>query len=158
MEPNVAASSSEAVATVTLPEWVVFSCDDQLFGVPLLLTREVVLPQPLTRLPGCGAEVGGLMGLRGRVITVFDLGIVLARRTVLHRDYRILVIDHNERVAGLAVDSVAEIARNEAAVLAAPPEEGVLESVRDAVVGVGQLDGRQFLALDPNCILNRLLV
>ena len=112
MEPNVAASETEAVATVTLPEWVVFSCDDQLFGVPLLLTREVTLPQPLTRLPGCGAEVGGLMGLRGRVITVFDLGIVLGRRSVLHRDYRILVVDHDERVAGLAVDSVAEIERN----------------------------------------------
>ena len=158
MEPNPTASVTEAVATVTLPEWVVFSCDDQLFGVPLLLTREVVLPQPLTRLPGCGAEVGGLMGLRGRVITVFDLGIVLGRRSVLCRDYRILVVDHNERVAGLAVDAVAEIARNEAAVLTAPSEEGVSDSLRDAVVGIGQLEGKRFLALDPNCILSRLLV
>src|SRR6185369_3691082 len=92
MESNPAASSGEAVATDTTPEWVVFSCDDQHFGIPLLLTREVVLPQALTRLPGCGAEVGGLMGLRGRVITVFDLGVVLGRGRVLQRpDHRILV-------------------------------------------------------------------
>ena len=157
MESNPAASSGEAVATDTTPEWVVFSCDDQHFGIPLLLTREVVLPQALTRLPGCGAEVGGLMGLRGRVITVFDLGVVLGRGRVLQRpDHRILVVDHNERVAGLAVDHVAEIARNEAALLSAPPES-MTESTRD-VVGVGMLNGKPYLALDPNSILSRLLV
>ncbi len=159
MESNPAASPDEAVATDTIPEWVVFSCDDQLFGVPLLLTREVVLPQVLTRLPGCGAEVGGLMGLRGRVITVFDLGVVLGRGSVLQRpDHRILVLDYDERVAGLAVDGVAEIARNEAALLSAPPNSGLVESVRDAVVGMGMLGEKPYLALDPNSILRRLLV
>jgi chemotaxis signal transduction protein len=99
------------------------------------------------------------MGLRGRVITVFDLGVVLGRGSVLQRglDHRILVLDHHERVVGLAVDAIAEIARNEAALLSAPPEKGVSEAVRDAVVGVGVLGDRQYLALNPDSILSRLL-
>ena len=147
-----------APAAATLPEWVVFACDDQRFGVPLLLTREVVAPQPFTRLPGCGAEVLGLMGLRGRVITVFDMGIILGRASALRAaDYRILVLDHEDRVAGLAVEAVTEIARGQAAILTAPEQPLELGTVQDAVVGVGMLAGRQFLALDPNRILSRLL-
>ena len=154
---NTSADVADA-PTAPLPEWVVFACGEQLFGVPLLLTREVVTPQPLTRLPGCGAEVAGLMGLRGRVITVFDIGLLLGCPSALRGgiDYRILVLDHDERVAGLAVDRIEEIVREDAAVLSST---GVMPAgiVGAAFAGVGRVGERQFFALDPTRILSRLL-
>jgi purine-binding chemotaxis protein CheW len=147
-------------ASAALPEWVVFSCEGRLFGIPLLLTREVVPPQPVTRLPGCGPEVAGLIGLRGRVITVFDMGALLGVASALRLDdYRTIVLDHGERVVGIAVDRVEAIAREEEAMLqAAGADLGEQENVREDLVGVGTLGGRSFLALDPNRILSRLLV
>jgi purine-binding chemotaxis protein CheW len=152
--------AEEAAPSAALPEWVVFSCAGRLLAIPLLLTREVVPPQPLTRLPGCGPEVAGLMGLRGRVVTVFDMGAVLSLQSALRLpDYRTIVLDHEQRMVGIAVDQIEAIAHADAAVLqSADAALGELESMREDVVGLGSLGGRPFLALDPNRILSRLLV
>lgn len=160
MMPTDAEPVEEAPPPAALPEWVVFSCAGRLFAIPLLLTREVVPPQALTRLPGCGPEVAGLMGLRGRVITVFDMGPVLGLSSALRLpDYRTIVLDHEQRIVGIAVDQIEAIAHAEAAVLQpAEAMQGESEAVREDIVGVGSLDGRPFLALDPNRILSRLLV
>ncbi|MGH7469210.1 MAG: chemotaxis protein CheW [Longimicrobiales bacterium] len=159
MVSNDAEAGSEAVDVAALPHWVVFSCDGERFAVPLLLSREVVPPQPFTRLPGCGPEVAGLLGLQGRVVTAFDMGTVLGLSSALRMaDYRVLVIDLDDRIVALAVDAVVGIAREQAAHLEpAGVELGRLESIRADVVGVGTLEGNRYLALDPKRILSRLL-
>ena len=162
MVSSSAPTADEAIPTAELPEWVVFSCEDRLFGVPLTQMREVVTPQPLTRLPGCGPEVGGLMGLRGRVVTVFDMGVVLGLSASLGlADHRILVLDYraapgapSARVTGIAVDAVHGIARDEAHML---PERTDEHAIVEAGLGAGMFEGRLFTAIDPNRILRRLL-
>jgi len=158
--PAAAETGQSDVIIAAPPELVVFSCAGEWFAVPLLSSREVVPPQPLTRLPGCGPETAGLMGLRGRVITVFDLGVVLgldpARRLP---DHRILVLDLGERVVAVMVDAIEGIARDQAALLQ-PLEQKTpfrAETVRGDVVGVGTLEGQRYFALDPERILKRLL-
>jgi purine-binding chemotaxis protein CheW len=156
MVSSSALTADEALPAAALPEWVVFSCEDRLFGVPLTQMREVVTPQPLTRLPGCGPEVGGLMGLRGQVVTVFDMGVVLGLRGSLGvADHRILVLDYRAtRVAAIAVDCVHGIARDEAHGL---PEITDAHVIVDAGIGVGDFEGKSFTAIDPNRILSQLL-
>jgi purine-binding chemotaxis protein CheW len=158
--PDPTQMTDEVSAVATLPEWVVFSCAGEWFGVPLLSSREVVPPQPLTRLPGCGPEVAGLIGLRGRVVTAFDMGVVLEREASSRLpDHRILVIDHGDRVVAIAVDEIVGIAREHYALLQHPGAEslGKAEAVRGDVVGVGRLEGKNYFALDPDRILKRLL-
>jgi purine-binding chemotaxis protein CheW len=159
MVSNDAEAASVAQDVAALPQWVVFSCDGERFAVPLLHSREVVPPQPFTRLPGCGPEVAGLLALQGRVVTTFDLGVVLGLESALRlADYRVLVIDLEDRVVALAVDAVVGIAREQSALLQpAGTELGRLESFRADVVGIGTLEGSRYLALDPKRILSRLL-
>ena len=159
MASSNALTADEAVATASLPHWVVFSCDGERFAVPLLLSREVVPPQPYTRLPGCGPEVVGLMALQGQVVTTFDLGVVLGLSSALRlADYRVLLLDHDERAVALVVDAVVGIARaHEAMLQPVSAELGRWESIRSDVVGVGELEGCAYLALDPYRIVNRLL-
>jgi chemotaxis signal transduction protein len=53
---------------------------------------EIIPPRPFTRLPGAGADVCGLVGVGGRVVTVFDLGVVLGLgRAADHADHRLLL-------------------------------------------------------------------
>jgi purine-binding chemotaxis protein CheW len=82
--------------------------------VPLDRVDEILMPQPLTRVPGAGPEVCGLLGLRGRVLTVFDLGVLLGGPPVeAGGDHRILVVRAAGRVVGLAVTEASTIGGGE---------------------------------------------
>lgn len=90
-------------------------CTGGLAAIPLGRIDEVLVAQQLTRVPGAGPEVCGLIGLRGRVLTVFDLcGLLGGRGLDLTGDYRILVARAAGRVVGLAVADVATSAGAEA--------------------------------------------
>lgn len=54
-------------------ELVTATIGGQLFGLPIARVQDVFLPQGLTRVPLAGAEVAGLLNLRGRILTVIDM-------------------------------------------------------------------------------------
>ena len=141
------------------PEWVVFRCAGTAFGVPIRAVKEIIRPRPYTRLPGCGPEVCGLIGLRGRVITVFDFaaafGLAPLQRT---EDHRILIVEGGTRLLGLAAESVAGVATGRQGDLAVNAEAfRTLDVDREDLVGIGELRGEPFVAVDPRRVLERLL-
>lgn len=157
MVMETAPVAEEAPAPVAWPDRVVFRCAEQLFAVKLLETREIVPPAPLTRLPGCGPEVAGLLGLRGRVITVFDLGVFLGLSSALQvPDHRIVVLELGERVAAFMVDRIVEVVRGDAAAIEAGTSPQLLVG-SDAIEGIGYLDEVPWYSLDVHTILARLL-
>ena len=141
------------------PQWVVFSCDRRRFVVPLERVREILTPQPYTRLPGCGPEVCGLVGVRGRVITVLDLGVLLTTHpAITGADHRILLVEQGERLVGAAVDEVVAVAHAHTQPFL-PGEPGLagLQLRKEDVVGAGKVDGQPFVALNIDAILGRVL-
>jgi twitching motility protein PilI len=141
------------------PQWVVFTCDGRRFVVPLERVREILTPQPLTRLPGCGPEVAGLAGVRGRVVTVFDMGVLLAARPAVGiADHRLLLIEYGERLVGAVVDEVVTVARAATeSFLPGEPGFAGLRLGREDVTGSGRLDGEPFVSLNLDAILGRVL-
>ena len=128
--------------------WVVFSCEGRRFGVPLERVSEIITPRPFTRLPGAGPEVCGLVGVRGRVMTVLDLGIVLGLRSAASLpDHRLLLVDLGARRIGAAVEEVVDIA----------PARIEKEDGSAGVLGTGYLMEAAFTALDPQGLLEGLL-
>ncbi|HEY0303630.1 MAG TPA: chemotaxis protein CheW [Longimicrobiales bacterium] len=156
MVPNPAL---DAAAVSAATQWVVFACGDHLFGLPLHRTREILPPRPITRLPGCGPEVAGLAGIRGRVITVFDFGVLLAGRAAAqHDEHRMLVVVVQGKRVAVLVDEIIAVSRESSGVL--PLDANALRPYdidRDDIVGVGAHEEQPFLALDPDRILARLL-
>jgi purine-binding chemotaxis protein CheW len=141
-------------------QWVVFSCGEFWFGLPLDRTREILPPRAITRLPGTGPEVCGLVGIRGRIVTVFDFGVVIGgESSVAKPDHRMLVLFVQGRRVAAVVDEIIAVSREMSDIL---PLQG--ESLRpydvdrDDLVGIGALGDRPFLALDPDKILGRLLI
>ncbi|HEX2167654.1 MAG TPA: chemotaxis protein CheW [Longimicrobiales bacterium] len=134
-------------APTVLP-WVVFFCDGRRYGVPLRCVVEIIAQRPFTRLPGTGREVCGLVGVRGRVVTVFDMGAVLGLRSAATLpDHRLLLMDLGTRRIGAVVEDVLDIA------------PAHIEGGADApgVVGRGYMQDAEFAALDPQVLLGRLL-
>lgn len=148
-----AIADDAAAALHTGVQWLVFRCAGDDYGMRLDRVREIVPPRPLTRLPGTGPEVGGLAGLRGSVVTVLDLGVLLAGRgAVTNADHRLLLLDVNGRRLGAAVDEVVTIAP---AVLHPGPGNGA-PGVPGSL-GTGRTDDGSFVALEPSLLLERLL-
>ncbi|MBR9990537.1 MAG: chemotaxis protein CheW [Gemmatimonadetes bacterium] len=132
----------------TVAPWVVFSCDGRRYGVPLDFVREITAARPYTRLPGAGAAVCGLAGVRGRVVTVFDMGAVLGLRSATTLpDHRLLLMDLGSRRIGAAVEDVVDIA----------PAHVEREPGGVGITGRGRIYDAEFIALDPHALLGRLL-
>lgn len=155
----VPSSAADVAAIPAASQWVVFACGDHLFGLPLDRTREILPPRPITRLPGCGPEVAGLVGIRGRVVTVFDLGVILGRSPSAQRqDHRMLIVMIAGKRVAVLVDEIIAVSRDSSGVL--PLDSDALRPYdidRDDVLGIGALNEQPFLALDPERILGRLL-
>ena len=154
MVTMLAAAPDSEPAAPAGPQWVVLLCDDVRLAVPLVRVHEILTPRPFTRLPGCGPEVCGLIGVRGRVSTVFDVGILLGRaRSSEVPDHRLLLLEWRGRRVGLAVDAIDRIVPAETT----PDDSHGLPLQAGEVIGIGAVDNERFVALDPDHLLDRLL-
>jgi chemotaxis signal transduction protein len=155
MEQNPAVAVDAGAPEVTGPQWVVFRCHDRRFAAPLDHVREILTPLPYTRIPGCGPEVCGLAGVRGRVITAFDLGVALGTQASAARaDHRLLLVESGDRLAGVVVDEVEAITHATAEHGAAPED---LDLDAGEVLGICRIGGERYVALKLDKIVGRLM-
>jgi purine-binding chemotaxis protein CheW len=140
-------------------QWVVFACGGHRVAIPIHQICEVVAPRPLTRVPGCGPPVCGLINLRGQIITVLDFGAVLGLRPAAALpEHRLLLLEYGERLVAFAVDNVIATAQVPTSQLSNREDAfRALNLERPELLGVGTIGGHAFLAVDPMPILRRLL-
>jgi chemotaxis signal transduction protein len=148
MELDNSAAAEAGTASPAASQWVVFVCSGRRQAVELARITEILTPRTITRLPGATGAAAGLIGVRSRVITCYDLGVVLGDQAARsHPDYRILLADAGERLLGLIVDEVL-------AVIALPVER---TASSELVIGSVDWDGVPVAALDMDQLLGRAL-
>jgi purine-binding chemotaxis protein CheW len=54
-------------------EFVTFKVAGQLFGLPIEQVQDVFKPTSVTRVPLAGAEIAGVLNLRGRIVTAIEM-------------------------------------------------------------------------------------
>ena len=125
-----------------------FACDMESF-------REIVPPQPLTRLPGAPDNVCGLINLRGTIVTVIDGGITLGRAPYKRAEGLILLVDYLDRFAAIGVDDVRDIQDVPIDQFAAVGETEI--PVAGAVTGVVEISGERVLVLDIRTVVHQVI-
>jgi chemotaxis signal transduction protein len=108
---------------------------DERYAVPIESVLEVAELGELSAVPGAGAAMLGIRNLNGNVLPVFDLARVLAIAGDASTP-RVVVAEHDGRLAGLAVDEVTDVGE-----LAGAAEETDAEHLSGAVLEDGQLVG-----------------
>lgn len=138
---------------------VLFVVGEHRFAVPVARIREIIPARPYTPLPGSAEHVCGLINLRGRIVTVVDLGARLhlppASRIPEHS---IVIVEHRGKLVGMAVEEVARIVAVDPGTLAESAD--VLRSLRidrAYLRGVGEVDDEIFVAVDPDEIFDPIL-
>lgn len=93
-------------------EFLAFRVATEAYALPLAAVREILKPPPMTEVPRARSEVLGIISVRGRITTVFDLRRRLSMpETELDKHARVLLVDDGEEVIGLLVDRVLQVYR-----------------------------------------------
>ncbi len=132
-----------------------FRIGRETFGVPISLVREIVRVPAITSVPNAPDYIEGVINLRGRIIPVVDL------RKRFHekvgepsKKNRIVVVELENRLIGLMVNSASEVLRIPPSDIEAP-QDVFQEGELNYITGVGKLRGRLIILLDLNKVLQR---
>jgi purine-binding chemotaxis protein CheW len=125
------------------------------FGCPLADVREVLPLSAFARLPGAPPHVLGLLNVRGRLVTVMDLGRRLDASAAIGAGGYVLIVGAGERQAGCRVDAVARAVP----MAELHPTSGAGNAaVGGIVMGVGEVDGEPVAVLDLPAFVRETLV
>lgn len=137
------------------------SAGDEVYGFPLSVVREILVPPPIAEVPRAPAPVLGVISVRGQIITLVDLPKLLSLEVgEVERYGRVLLVDNGEELIGVAVDRVIQVYRME-------PEQIEYASAMGAelseyVVGVGRTpseadtEDEMLILIDPVSLLGRV--
>ena len=127
----------------------------ETLGLPISLVREIVRVPEITPVPNAPPHIEGVINLRGKIIAVIDLGKRFGEAAVERNSKsRIVVVEMEQRLVGLLVNSASEVLRIAPSDIEAPqnvfPDEDM-----NYVTGVGKLKDRLIILLDLSRILQR---
>jgi purine-binding chemotaxis protein CheW len=132
---------------------VVFMLGKEEFACNIEDVREVLKMVRVTPLPRSLDFVEGVINLRGEVIPVIDLrkrfGMPEAERT---DDSRIIIVEVEERMVGLTVDSVSEVIRLSSKQIQEAPNQ-LAGGRTHLIMGVGKVEDRLLIILNLERIL-----
>ena len=145
-------------------QFATFPVDDQVYGIDVLLVREIIRHVEFTPVEHAPNGVLGLLNLRGQIITVLDLGAVLdvpprqvspeshciilkTKEELLRSAVRDAVDDETPaEIVGIMVDRIADVVAIDASCIEPPPANA--RGVDGAMLeGIAKKDDRLLLIL-----------
>jgi len=89
---------------------VTFTLEDEIYGIDVMQVQEVLREVEVAPVPGAPHYVLGIINLRGNVVSVIDARTRFGLPTKESDDMtRIIVIEAQQQIIGILVDSVAEV-------------------------------------------------
>jgi purine-binding chemotaxis protein CheW len=136
-------------------QFVVFSLAGRLYGLPIALVKNIVVPGAITPIPGTPAYLLGVVNVRGEIESALDLCQVLdLPPATIGPASRLLIAQAGEIRSGLLVDAMHDIIGvAESGLRPRPPG---LESV-EFIAGEAVHGDETFLLLDLPALFARVL-
>ena len=144
----------EGTAGDPVIQLVTFRLMDETYGINVMQVQEVLRVTEIAPVPGAPDYVLGIVNLRGNVVTVIDIRTRFGLPTTERDDAsRIVIIESDEQVVGMLVDSVAEVVELRQSEIDSAPNTGNDESSR-YIQGVASRDDDLLIVVDLNRLLN----
>ncbi|MDY0163857.1 chemotaxis protein CheW [Desulfobotulus sp.] len=103
----------------SLLELATFYVGETLCGIDILNIQEINNHTEITPVHGSDAWLKGLMNLRGRILTVMDMGLRLGLLPV--KDSRTLVVGYEDEHLGLLVGKIEDVVMADSLKIEPPP-------------------------------------
>ncbi len=134
---------------------VTFSLMGEVFGLPILDVREIIRMTEITPVPQAPGFVEGVINLRGQILPVVDLRKRFGISPKENDDTtRIVVVELSHAAVGLIVDSVSEVLRIPADVVAPPPSLVAGSIGAEYIKGIGHYDERMIILIEMRKVFN----
>lgn len=130
-----------------------FMVADLTFGIEITQIHQILKPQQIYKVPNAAPYIEGLLNLRGRVLTVFNLRKRFSLPDKENDDNtKIIIVTMDEFLLGFIVDSVTEIVHlPEEDIEPTPPSLQGLD--KRFLSGIGKVDEHVILMLDLTKVL-----
>jgi purine-binding chemotaxis protein CheW len=146
-------SQSEQAENNPITQWVTFRLAEETYGVNVMQVQEVLRMTEIAPVPGAPSYVLGIINLRGNVVTVMDTRSRFGLPPHEHDDAtRIVIIEAEDQVVGILVDSVAEVVYLKQSDIEVAPNVGNEESSR-YIQGVANRDEGLLILVDLDKLL-----
>lgn len=134
-------------------QWVTFKLAGETYGINVMQVQEVLRYSEIAPVPGAPAYVLGIINLRGNVVTVIDtrhrFGLASGELT---DNTRIVIIEADNHVVGILVDSVAEVVYLRQSEIETAPNVGNEESAK-FIQGVCHKNGELLILIELDKLL-----
>lgn len=134
--------------TENTQQYCTFYADGLFFGVEVDRVQEVIRYQPMTHVPLASEVLGGLINLRGQIVTAVDLRrrLDLPARTDGKQPMNVVIRDDDGAVS-LLVDEIGDVIEVDET-LWEPRPETVQGEARELITGAYKTADRLLLVLD----------
>lgn len=148
--PRKDESASQLVQLVT------FELFGEIFAVPIVDVREIILMTQITPVPQAPTFVDGVINLRGQIIPIVDLRRRFGLNSnVANEDSRIIVVELSPTlVVGLIVDAVREVERIPATVINPPPALVAGSIGSEYIKGISNHEDKMIIHIDMRRVFN----
>lgn len=135
-------------------QWVTFRLDGEIYGINVMQVQEVLRVTEIAPVPGAPDYVMGIINLRGNVVTVIEtrkrFGLSQGE---IDDSSRVVIIESDDTVVGILVDSVAEVVDLKRSEIESSPNVGNDESSK-YIEGVATHNGNLLILVDINKFLS----
>ena len=135
-------------------QWVTFKLDEETYGINVMQVQEVLRLTEIAPVPGAPDYVMGIVNLRGNVVTVID---TRKRFGLFQKEAddatRIVIVEVDNQVIGMLVDSVAEVVNIAASEIETSPNLGDDNENSKYIQGVHSRDDEILILVDVNKML-----
>lgn len=128
-------------------QYVVFKLNEERFAVEISQVLEIVKSQVVFKVPNAPEFIDGLINLRGKVYTLFNLRKKLNLPEYNSENTKILIVNVNSMLIGMTVDAVNEIIQLEDSAIEPAPQT-LANQNKKYVSGVAKVGDKLILLLD----------
>lgn len=142
MNTEVLEASTEhaPVAAQAPAEYLSFQLGAEQYGIDILKVQEIRGYEPGTRMVNTPPHVLGVLNLRGVIVPILDLRICFGMAEVKYdRKTVTILLNVNNQVVGMVVDSVSDVVTLQASQIKVAPEfSGAIQAAQ--VIGIATVD------------------
>jgi len=143
--PNAASSGGEYLS---------FTLGAEHYGVDILKVQEIRGYDSVTRVPDAPDYIKGVINLRGTIVPVIDLRLKLRLDEARYDAFTVMIVlNVDNRVVGIVVDSVSDVIPLNADQIRPTPEFGAAVDTR-FISGIGTQDDKMLILLDIETLLD----
>ncbi|MBK4738422.1 chemotaxis protein CheW [Noviherbaspirillum pedocola] len=129
-------------------EYLAFQLGREEYGIDIQKAQEIHGYEAVPRIANAPDFIKGVVNLRGTIVTIVDMRIRLNLGTSTYDQFTaIVILNVNNGIVGIVVDSVSDVITLTAEQIQAAPEIGMAMN-SDHLIGLGTHNGQMLILVD----------